>query len=152
MQLASQIKDAYDWAMRHHQADTAAALASNDHAKITQLDKVRDAIDRGVYVLLFGQFEIAVTDKFARARDRRSTNLDWTQRRGWDMSSLKHRKVPFETRLALTLDSNTTAFKNAMAAYENRNHCAHGGMSAAVGPISQLYADIWSWNALLRGS
>jgi hypothetical protein len=151
MQLANQIKDAYDWAMRHHQAETLAALANNDHAAITRLDKVRDAIDRGVYVLLFGQFENEVNEKFARARDRRSSNPDWTQRRGWDMSALKQ-KAPFDTRLAMTLDKNTAAFSRVMAAYDNRNHCAHGGMSVAVGPISQLYADIWTWRALLRGS
>lgn len=150
MKLVPQIKDAYDWAIGHNQADLAIALANNNIAAIDRLDKIRDTIDRGAYVLLFGQFENDLNDHFNQAVAKRTANPDWTHRRGWDVPALSAKKVPFETRLALTLDRNSSAYAKVMTAYSNRNYCAHGGMTVAVGSINQLVADLIAWSRLLR--
>jgi hypothetical protein len=152
MQFVSQIIDTYDWASRHLQAEMAFALATNDQQAIRALELKRDVLDRGTYVLLFGQFELAVNRAFKAAHGKRSTNPDWTRRRGWDMPALSGDKVPFQTKLALTLDGRSTAHGKATAAYGNRNHCAHGGTTVSVGSIAQLAIDIRAWDRQLKSS
>jgi hypothetical protein len=150
MKLVPQIKDAYDWAISQNRAELVSALAINNAPAIARLNAIRDFLDRGAYVLLFGQFENDVNDHFAAALAKRTSNPDWTRRRGWDVPALAGKKVPFDTRLALTLDRTSSAYTKVMAAYSNRNHCAHGGMTVAVGSIDQFVADLTAWSRLLR--
>jgi len=110
----------------------------------------RDLLERGIFVLMFGQFEKAVTSKFEGAVNARAANPDWTRRRGWDVSSLKSKKVPFEIKLAMVLDSQSPSFGHILQTYAKRNHCAHGGTTNAVGSIDALVADLYRWHRELQ--
>jgi hypothetical protein len=145
------IKATYAWLMQAYQTDTIAALASaNPKAAIDKLDEKRDAIDRGIFVLLFGQFEVAVTERFKQVRTARLGNPDWTHRRGWDVPEYGTDKVKFETRLAMVMDKQDPAYGKILHAYQRRNHCAHGGTTEAVGSIDQLVNDLYTWSRLLK--
>lgn len=150
MQLAPQIKAAYDWMIAAYQADVSAALAAGDAIAVDRLEEKRDALERGVFVMLFAQFEKEVTDCFERARDARSAESNWANRRGWDVPILQGRRVPFETRLALVLDKNGPFHAKAWNAYGLRNRCAHGEGAPAVGSIDQFVQDLYTWQAALK--
>lgn len=133
-----------------YQAEVSKAMETNDTGAVSRLDEKRDPLERGVFVVLFGQFEQVVTEYFERARDARATNPDWTFRRGWDVPAYRGRRVPFETQLALVLDRDGPAHGKILSAYSRRNHCAHGGTSEPVGSIDQFVNDLYEWRALLR--
>jgi hypothetical protein len=148
-QLA-RIKAGYDWLVQMHETALAAAEAAGDQPAVTRLENVRDVMDRGIFVLLFGQFEQHVTETFETARERRVANSDWRTRRGWDSPALSGRRLPFETRLALVLDRRQPTYGAVLRAYGLRNHLAHGGTNEPVGSIEQLVADLYAWQAALE--
>lgn len=150
MRDVPQIKAAYDWMIGSCNAAVGAAMATGDLQRAAQLDDTRDSLERGVFVLLFAQFEREVTDYFVDAHNARSTNPDWTRRRGWDVPSYNSRRVPFETKLALVLDQLSPSHRQVMSAYTLRNHCAHGGNVQPVGSIDQFVQDLYTWQAELR--
>ena len=151
MRQLPRIKAAYDWFYAQWQSEAAEATRADDMTALTKLEEKPDVLEHGVFVLMFGQFEIAVDDVFAAARQVRIGNPDWTSRRGWDAGSLQGRKVPFETKLSLVLDRRSNAFGNVLATYARRNHCAHGGMSAPIGGIDALETDLYAWHGEQRG-
>jgi hypothetical protein len=146
-----QIKAAYDWMVDTFRAEASAATQEGNAARVTQLEQFRDALERGIFVALFGQFELAVTARFEAARDARRQNTDWNVRRGWDVPSYQDRRLPFETKLTLVLDSRESANGKALQAYSSRNHFAHGGTNQPVGSIDQFVSDLYVWLGLLRG-
>ncbi len=150
MQRLPEIKATYDWFFAHYGAETTERARKNDIAGIDQMDVKRDILERGIFVLMFGQFEKAVTSAFEDALNTRATNPDWRRRRGWDTSSLRGKKVPFETKLAMVLDSRSPSFAQITRTYAVRNHCAHGGTTNAVGSIDALEADLYRWLGELR--
>ena len=150
MQRLPEIKAAYEWFFARYGAETAERARNNDIAGIDRMEAMRDVLERGIFVLMFGQFEKAVTSAFEDAVTARAANPDWTRRRGWDTSSLRGRKVPFETKLAMVLDSQSPSFAQIMQTYATRNHCAHGGTTNAVGSIDALEAQLYRWNGELR--
>jgi hypothetical protein len=150
MRQVPQIKAAYDWMIAAYQAEVSAAMATGNTNAVVRLEETRDALERGVFVTLFAQFESVVTDYFVQARNVRSANPDWTSRRGWDIPAYLDRRVPFETKLALVLDQRESSRAKVMQADSLRNHCAHGGSSEPVGSIDQFVNDLYTWQALLR--
>ncbi|MCC0807340.1 hypothetical protein FPV16_14030 [Methylobacterium sp. W2] len=144
------IKATYDWFFAQWQREAMKSASSGDIAALARLDEKRDTLERGVFVLMFGQFEVAVNEVFTAARTSRAGNADWTQRRGWDADSLRGRKVPFETRLSLVLDRHSPSFNKILATYAVRNHCAHGGTASPVGSINSLESDLYAWQRELR--
>lgn len=132
-----------------HGKDYLVALAANDVAAQTRLDIARDHLERGIFVLLFAQFEVALNDAFERARAARQANPDWTVRRGWDTPELRRKRPSFEARLAMTLDRTGAEFAEIAAAYEIRNACAHGNTNISVGSIGRLVQDLYRWQAAL---
>lgn len=151
MRQVPQIKAAYDWMVEAYEADVASALDAGNTLAVDHLDETRDTFERGVFVVLFGQFEQSVTERFESARDARETNPDWTSRRGWDVPAYRGRRVPFDTKLALVLDRRVSAHGKVLEAYALRNHCAHGGTSVPVASIDQFVKDLYEWSGLLRG-
>ena len=89
MQRLPEIKAAYDWFFQCYSAEVAELAKKNDIAGIDQMDVRRDILERGIFVLMFGQFEQTVNSVFENAVNARATNPDWTHRRGWDTASLK---------------------------------------------------------------
>lgn len=150
MRRLLEIKATYDWFFAHYTAEVAERAQRNDIPGIDQMELRRDILERGVFVLMFCQFEKAVTTKFEDALDARVTNPDWTHRCGWDTASLTGKKVPFDTKLAMVLDSRSPSFGYILQTYATRNHCAHGGTTNAVGSIDALEADLYRWHAELR--
>ena len=150
MQRLPDIKSAYDWFFKRYEEEVAERAAKNDIAGIDQMEARRDTLERGIFVLMFGQFERAVDAKFVEARDKRSTNPDWTQRRGWDLDVLKGDRVAFLTRLSLVMDRENTAYKQIVETYGVRNHCAHGGTTDPVGSIDAPEARLYRWHSMLR--
>lgn len=150
MHKLPEIKAAYDWFFDRYTSETAERAKQNDLPGLDRLEEKRDILERGVFVLMFGQFERAVEVMFADAVASRATHPDWNRRRGWDTSSLRGRKVPFETKLALVMDAQSHSFAQIMQTYATRNHCAHGGTTNAVGSIDALEADLYRWQAELR--
>lgn len=150
MQRLPDIKATYDWFFTLYREATTGLARNNDIAGIDRMEVKRDILERGIFVLMFGQFEKAVTLVFEDALNTRATNPDWNRRRGWDTSSLRGRKVPFETKLAMVLDSHSPSFAQIVQTYATRNHCAHGGTSDAVGSIDAFEADLYRWHAELR--
>lgn len=150
MRQVPQIKAAYDWMVGTYQAEVANAVAAGDTQAVTRLNETLDTLERGVFVVLFGQFEQLVVEYFERARDARATNPDWTSRRGWDVPAYGNKRVPFETKLALVLDRQDPDHGKILAAYARRNHCAHGGTSEPVGSIDQFVHDLNTWRSQLR--
>ncbi len=150
MQRLPEIKATYDWFFQHYQDEIAERARINDITGIDQMEARRDILERGIFVLMFGQFEVAVTSKFENAVSTRIANPDWRHRRGWDTASLKGKKVPFDTKLAMVLDSQTPSFGQILKTYATRNHCAHGGTTNAVGSIDALEADLYRWFGELR--
>ena len=150
MQDVLQIKAAYDWMIRVYDERVQIAVVSNDQRAIEQLDATREWLERGVFVLLFAQFEVKINNRFEKQRDRRKSNPDWRQRRGWDLDALQAKhpgRVPFHTRLGLTMDRNGANYGRVLEAYDRRNHCAHGGSTQPVGSIDQLVSDLYMWQA-----
>jgi hypothetical protein len=146
MRQVPQIKAAYDWVIGVYQAEVSKAMAAGNIQTVDHLGETRDTLERGVFVLLFGQFENAVNEYFEDARNARSSNPDWTHRRGWDIPAYRDaRRVPFETRLALVLDQQNPSRNKIMEAYALRNHCAHGGTREPVGSIDQFVNDLYVW-------
>lgn len=150
MRQLDQIKSAYDWMIDAINRDIAAALDNGDTAAVSRLTSSQDTLERGVYVLLFGQFENEVTATFEAARDKRKDNPDWSIRRGWDISAYGARSVKFETKLALVLDRKNDFYGSILNAYSTRNHCAHGGMTNPVGSIDDFVNDLRQWYAALK--
>ncbi len=153
MRDVPQIKAAYDWMIESYQNEVRTAAALNDQLAINRLDASRDNLERGIFVLLFGQFEVELNDRFKARRDNRSSNPDWTVRRGWDAPQMmvgNVGRVPFDTRLALMIDRLTADYKKIKGTYELRNHCAHGGTSQPVGSIDLFVNDLYLWQTLLR--
>lgn len=150
MDKLPEIKASYDWFFAYYQAETAERARSGDIAAIDRMELRRDILERAVFVLMFGQFEKAVNAKFEEAVNARRTNPDWNHRRGWDAPSLRSKKVPFDTRLAMVLDSHSPSFRHVMQTYETRNHCAHGGTTNPVGSIDALEAGLYRWHSELR--
>jgi hypothetical protein len=144
------IKEAYDWMVAATFADASRAEAAGDSEAVDRLEMVRDILERGAFVMLFGQFETAVTETFEQARVSRSANPDWKARRGWDVPAYAARRVPFETKLALVMDRRTDVHGKIMQAYALRNHCAHGGHRETVGSIDEFVANLYVWQGLLR--
>ena len=142
MRQVRQIKAAYDWMIGTYQGEVSKAMAIGDTKAVERLDETRDTLERSVFVMLFGQFEKAVTAHFENARDTRSTNPDWTSRRGWDVPAYRDRRVPFETKLALVVDQQDPCRGKILQAYALRNHCAHGGISEPVGSIDRFVNDL----------
>lgn len=150
MQQLPRIKAAYDWFYAQWQSEATRIVGSGNDAALAKLDEKRDTLERGVFVLIFGQFEVAVNSVFHAARTRRIGEADWALRRGWDSDALQGRKVPFETKLSLVLDRRSSTFAKILTAYATRNHCAHGGMTVSVGSIDSLAADLQAWRSELR--
>lgn len=134
-----------------YQAEVANAMATGDTQAVSRLNETLDILERGVFVVLFGQFEQLVTEYFERARDVRDTNPDWTSRRGWDVPAYRGRRVPFETKLSLVFDRQDPDHGKVLTAFASRNHCAHGGTSQPVGSIDQFVDDLYNWQSRLRG-
>jgi hypothetical protein len=155
MKDLEQIKAAYDWMIEKYQGEVRTAAATNDQNAFARLDAYRDNLERGIFVLLFGQFEVELNDRFRARRDNRSSNPDWTVRRGWDTPQImvdKVARVPFETRLALMIDRRTADFTNINLTYALRNHCAHGGTSQPVGSIDLFINNLYQWQTLMRST
>jgi hypothetical protein len=150
MQKLPEIKGTYDWFFARYAAEIEQRTRNNDIAGIDQMEARRDILERGIFVLMFGQFEMAVTSVFKEAVSARDTNPDWTRRRGWDNSSIKRKNVPFDTKLAMVLDRQSPSFRRILQIYATRSHCAHGGTTDAVGSIDALEADLYRWHAELR--
>ncbi len=149
MRQVPDIKAAYDWMIAAYRVDYVEVLASNDQTRQDRLDRDRDHLERGIFVLLFAQFEVALNENFERLRGARQANPDWTARRGWDTPELRRKRPPFETRLAMMLDRTGSEYAEVTAAYEIRNACAHGRTTTAVGPIDQFVKDLYRWQAAL---
>lgn len=150
MQKLPEIRASYDWFYDTFDTEVRELSARNDVPAIERMEAKRDIFERGIFVLMFGQFEKAVVGAFERARDTRTGNPDWTQRRGWDTSALASKRVPFETKLAMVLDSRSSSFGQIINTYGIRNHCAHGGTTSPVGSIDALEADLYRWHSELR--
>lgn len=150
MRQLPQIKSTYDWFFAHWQIEASEAIRTNNMAALEQLETKRDAFERGMFVLMFGQFEVAVTATFEAARANKIANVDWLQRRGWDNDSLSGKKVPFQTKLAMVLDRQSAFYNKIVDTYGTRNHCAHGGTTNPVGSIDALEADLYQWHSQLR--
>jgi hypothetical protein len=150
MQKLPEIKAAYDWFFARYTSELQELTHVNDIAGIDRMEVRRDILERGIFVLMFGQFEKAVTSAFEDAVIARANNPDWTRRRGWDTSALKSKKVSFDTKLALVLDSQSPSFGRIRQMYAIRNHCAHGGTDNPVGSIDALEGDLYLWQAELR--
>lgn len=151
MQKLPEIRATYDWFFTHYENEVAARARRNDIAGIDQMEARRDVLERSVFVLMFGQFEKAVTSTFESAVQARATNADWTRRRGWDTSLFSSKKVPFDIKLAMVLDRHSPSFGHILQTYGIRNHCAHGGTTTAVGSIDKLEEDLYRWQGELRG-
>lgn len=80
MQQVPKIQAAYNWMIKTYGREVARAMASGNMAALLHLNDTRDAIERGIFVLLFGQFEKVVTEHFENARDHRGSNADWNSR------------------------------------------------------------------------
>lgn len=150
MKEVQQIKAAYDWTIEAYDREVGAAIAAGDMDTVKRLTGKRDAIERGLFVLLFAQFEFALTECFEQARDARGSAADWSRRRGWDVPGYAGRRVAFETKLALVLDRTSSVHGKILQTYALRNHCAHGNTSVAVGFIDQLVKDLYVWQACLQ--
>ena len=150
MEQVAIIKAAHDWMVLSCEADLSQAVARGDMDTAKRLEGTRQIFDRAVFVVLFGRFEMAVTETFEQARNARSANPDWRSRRGWDVPAYRVRRIAFETKLALVMDRQTEAHGRIMRAYALRNHCAHGGSTKALIPIEEFVADLYAWRALLR--
>ncbi len=105
MRKLPEIKAAYDWFFEHYASEIAERTRQNDIAGIDQMEARRDVLERGFFILMFGQFESAVSLAFESAVNERALNPDWIRRRGWDSPLLKSKKVPFDTKLTMVLDS-----------------------------------------------
>lgn len=150
MQKLPEIKSSYDWFFTTYETEVRDLAQRGDIAAIDRMEAKRDILERGIFVLMFGQFERAVAIAFETALNARINNPDWTRRRGWDTSSLSGTKVPFETKLAMVLDKRSRVFGRIIQTYGIRNHCAHGGTAIAVGSIDALEAELYRWQAELR--
>ena len=150
MRELPRIKAAYDWFFARWQQEAAEAARNGDLSAIDRLEEKRDVLERGIFVMMFGQFETAVDDAFSTAKANRVNNPDWTHRRGWDADSLQGKKVPFETKLSMTLDRRSSSHGKILSTYATRNHCAHGGTTSPVGSIDALEADLYSWRSELK--
>lgn len=131
------IRAGYEWMDEAYQAAVGEAVRRQDSHAVARLGERRDILERGIFVLLFGQFEKEVTARFSHARDSRSANPDWNLRRGWDAPELAGNRVKFETRLSMILDRRAPEYGAIIRQYQLRNHCAHGGTSQPVGSIDQ---------------
>lgn len=150
MRHLPQIRAAYDLFLAHWRAATAQAATEKNDALIIRLNGQRDVLERGMFVLMFGQFESAMNAAFETARAERLGNPDWTRRRGWDAQALQGERVSFETKLSMVVDERSAHYAAILTTYAIRNTCAHGGMTAAVGSIDSLEAELYVWAAQLR--
>jgi hypothetical protein len=151
MHLVPQIEATYRWMVEALNADIVDALEHRRYERAANLERYWRIQERGLFVLLFAQFETEVTAVFERARDERRANPDWRVRRGWDVPAYQTARVPFETKLAMVLDRQQPEFARICDAYRRRNHCAHGGMSEPIYPIDAFIRHLYHWQSLLRG-
>ena len=150
MKQLPQIKSGYDQLLGFWQREATVLSQAGRTAELNKLGESRDVLERGIFILMFGQFESACDDRFQRAKDKRTANTDWTRRRGWDAASLQGKKVPFETKLSMVMDKKSATFKKVLDTYAIRNHCAHGGTTIPVGSIAALEAQLYQWHRELK--
>lgn len=150
MRQVATIKAAYDWMAEARRTAINESVAAGDTQTASRQEETRVTLDRAFFVLLFGQFETAVTETFEQARNARSANPDWKSRRGWDVPAYGDRRIPFETKLALVIDRRGKPHSTILQAYALRNHFAHGGTREPVSSIDDFVADLYAWQALLR--
>lgn len=151
MERLAEIKATYDWLLSLFEAEVAQMVRDDDMAGIDRAEARLDVVERGFFVLMFAQFEKAVTQTFEDASRARATSPDWGRRRGWDAISALGKRVPFETKLAMVMDRQSPSFGKIITTYGTRNHCAHGGTTNPVGSIMALEADLYRWLGELRG-
>lgn len=144
------IKASYDWFLAHYQREVGVVAANGDLVALERLDEKRDIFERGIFILMFAQFELSVNGKFDSERTFRVSNPDWRFRRGWDADSLSGKKVPFETKLAMVLDKRSQYFNEIRRTYDIRNHCAHGGTNEPVGSIEGLANALYEWHRAIQ--
>ncbi|MCC5978428.1 MAG: hypothetical protein JJU21_10230 [Salinarimonas sp.] len=150
MEKLAEIKATYDWLLSLYDAEVEQMVRDNDIAGIDRAEARRDVFERGFFVLLFAQFEKAVTETFEDASRARGASPDWGRRRGWDAVSALGKRIPFEAKLAMVMDRQSPSFGKIIATYGTRNHCAHGGTTNPVGSIMALEADLYRWQGELR--
>lgn len=144
MQRLPEIKAAYDRVVRLLRAEMAAALATGDAMAEAKLSETQEILDYAFFVLCFAQFEREVTHCFAAARDRRTSNPDWTRRRGWDIDGFREpRRIRFEDRVALVLDRVGPDYAKVIADYHKRNHVAHGGLTEPIDSLDQFVRELF---------
>lgn len=149
MQLLPEIKASFDRFFNYYQSEANRLVQSSQIDLLNSLDQQLAHLERGYFVVMFGQFEHEVDNAFNDARVKRCGDTNWLVRRGWDTPALGGRKVPFETKLSLVIDRKDVQFGKILHAYGQRNHCAHGGVSETV-VIPALAQDLYIWQSLIR--
>ena len=94
MKAVPQIKAAYDWSTAAFDREVASAMAAGDSGSVERLAEKQDTVERGLFVLLFAQFESVVTEYFEHARDARVSVDDWSRRRGWEFQVTPANALP----------------------------------------------------------
>lgn len=151
MEKLAEIKATYDWLLALYDTEVEQMVRENDIVGIDRAEARLDIVERGIFILMFAQFEKAVAQTFENAAHARVANPDWGRRRGWDAVFALGKRVPFETKLAMVMDRRSSTFGKIIATYGTRNHCAHGGTTNPVGSIMALEADLYRWQGELRG-
>ncbi|MDO9416295.1 hypothetical protein [Pararhizobium sp.] len=145
-----EIKASYDWFIGQYERQAQVLSASNDLTAIDRLDIKRDIFERGIFVLMFAQFEVAVNHTFEAVMSKRLGDDDWSRRRGWDADTLKGPRVSFHVRLCMVMDRRNPEFGQINKNYALRNHCAHGGTTEPVGSIDDFEHNLYRWQSFLR--
>lgn len=150
MQNLLRVKTSYEAVDDLIQREIGNAVTANDTTTELAWAQRKDLNDYAFFVVLFAQFERIAKEKFRQARDTRTANVDWRQRRGWDGPLFSSDRAPFPDQLAAVLDRQTDEYRRIMRYYEDRNHVAHGGLTNQVASIDLLASDLQMIAALLR--
>jgi hypothetical protein len=72
MQKLPEIKATYDWFFTHYAAEIEERARKNDIAGIGQMAAKRDILERGIFVLMFGQIREGRNLGVRKCRERKS--------------------------------------------------------------------------------
>jgi len=141
----SEIMGAYTAVDRWLEEQLAEAAAQNQPRREKGLQSRQAMNDHAYFVLLFGQFEIAVNEACIRAIKSRQAATNWLRRRGWDILRPDDRRLgglSFEDRVALVLDRRTEDYRQVKRYYDIRNMAAHGKFQGDYLDIGRVAADL----------
>jgi hypothetical protein len=150
MRLAQQIFAAYNEIDRFLTKEFDNALNSGNAARQATIRDFQRFNDNAYFVLLWGQLENEINQKFKTLVAAGQAHHDWKERRKFYNINMDRTK--FEDRLAFLVNRNAgsgSAWAMAIRYYDQRNKIAHGESDRSGISVTTVIGDLYQVQSAL---